>query len=165
MDNQSASKWAQLLTTLAVVVGLGLVIWELQQARTLARLQLSSDAFSEALSDYRSLLGENFGETFTRACVGSELNNSERVQVLAFLENRLNGALRSRAMDSVQRSAGVQWEQMAEWRVQEYLAVPLGRQRFEKNKDAWVPALREIAERHIANGVPPCSEAWLLDTS
>ena len=68
MNNQTASIATQLITTIAVLIGLGFVIWELQQTRTLARAQLSSDGWAETSADKRVMLGENFADTFAKRC-------------------------------------------------------------------------------------------------
>ena len=40
MKSQALTSWIQILTGFAVLAGLGLVVWELQQTRDLVRAQL-----------------------------------------------------------------------------------------------------------------------------
>ena len=64
----------------AVVLGLGLVIWELQQVRVLARAQLTSDFIAMNNAVYSSVMGENAAEVVVKGCLESEkLTPSERL--------------------------------------------------------------------------------------
>ena len=45
MNYQSLSNWIQIVTGIAILVGLGLVVLELRQSRDIALAQLSSDLF------------------------------------------------------------------------------------------------------------------------
>jgi hypothetical protein len=65
-------------------------------------------------------------------------------------------------MDRVEKSRGNSWEQVAEWALRGYLAIPLGREDYEENRDRFDPAYREIADELIESGIRPCSETWLL---
>lgn len=47
------------MTGLAVMTGLGLVVWELQQVKTLTRAQLTSELFAINTSHRDALMGEN----------------------------------------------------------------------------------------------------------
>ena len=45
MNAQAIANWVQIITSVAVLVGLGLVVFELNQTRTLVKTQLTSDGF------------------------------------------------------------------------------------------------------------------------
>ena len=98
MDNQIVSTRVQIITGLAVLVGLGLVILELQQTRTLARAQLTSDGWAEVFATQRSMLSENFNQTFAKACHGSELSDSETVEMISYLNIVMARLSRGREM-------------------------------------------------------------------
>ena len=59
MNIDKANIWIQLTTAFAVLVGIGLVVWELQQVRTLTRAQLTNDMFSITAGNHAAMLGEN----------------------------------------------------------------------------------------------------------
>ena len=153
----------QILTVGAVLIGLAFVVWELQQTRTLTRLQLTSDAYSEVSADRRTLLGENFAETFAKACVGAELSQSETVEMISHLDLRIGRIRRARDVDRVERSSAATWEELAVWNLRAYLSIPLGRSEYDKNRGDWDPEFREIAKKVIQDGVSSCSERWLLN--
>ncbi len=73
MQNQTLMTWIQLLTSVWVFLGLGLVIWELQQVRTLARAQLTSDNFSINFSisfaSSTAIMGEDAAKVLAKACL------------------------------------------------------------------------------------------------
>ena len=51
-------RWVQITTTISILIGLGLVIWELQQVKTLARAQLTSDSIAIYNDIRTAILGE-----------------------------------------------------------------------------------------------------------
>ena len=57
----------QAATGLAVLIGLGLVVFELRQAEQLARAELQSEGFSQLMESRRSQLSENFAATKMKA--------------------------------------------------------------------------------------------------
>ena len=59
MRNRSPFNWIQLATLIGIFIGLGMVVFEIRQTQVLARVQLSSDAWAEALAEDRAFMGEN----------------------------------------------------------------------------------------------------------
>ena len=72
MQSGKLSSWIQLATGIAVLIGLGLVIWELQQVKILARAQLTSDSAAINNSIHTAMLGEKAAATLAKACVNPE---------------------------------------------------------------------------------------------
>ena len=68
MNRTGFGAWVQGVAAIAVVVGLILVIWELQQARQLARAQVSSDSFALASQINAVVLGETAAKVVEKAC-------------------------------------------------------------------------------------------------
>jgi len=58
MDAQKLNTWVQVVTSLAIVIGLALVILELQQSREIARAQISSDSFALGAVHNTAMFGE-----------------------------------------------------------------------------------------------------------
>ena len=78
MNSDRLNKWVQTATGLAIVVGLGLVIWELQQSREATSSQLSSDHYQIVGQHYAALFGENPADVLAKACDSAEtLTRSE----------------------------------------------------------------------------------------
>lgn len=82
MESQSLSNWIQALTAVAVLIGLALVVWELQQTRDLARAQLISDNHANLFAQHTSLMGENPAAIINKACVQPEKLTGEDITVL-----------------------------------------------------------------------------------
>ena len=78
------------------------------------------------------MIGEKFARTFAKACVGSDLSNAEKVEVLTFLDLKLNRVRRARDMDRVERSRGTAWEQLAG--IRNILSVPVGRTDYDEQQ-------------------------------
>ena len=60
--------WIQILTGLGVLFGLGLVIWELQQAREIAKAQQVSESFSRYSQRLQAMMGEESARAVAKAC-------------------------------------------------------------------------------------------------
>ena len=64
--------WTQIVTGAAVVLGLILVIVELRQMQAISRAQFSSDLLVGRMDREMVIVGENFAETLTKACLEPE---------------------------------------------------------------------------------------------
>ena len=85
----------QLATLVSVIVGVGLVIWELRQAHTLSRAQLTSDSLSSINSVYLTASGENLSAALETACLKrEELTLKESIEINAYYFSLLNVTLR-----------------------------------------------------------------------
>ena len=68
MDSQKFNNLVQLITAFAIVIGLGLVIWELRQARQATMSQLSNETYQIMSSLSTTLLGEHPTDVLAKAC-------------------------------------------------------------------------------------------------
>lgn len=74
--------WAQLVTVLAVVIGLVLVVFELRQARALARTQIIADQYAQIIQHRNTVMGENPARSIDKACNAPDSLSTEDVEVL-----------------------------------------------------------------------------------
>jgi hypothetical protein len=72
MRHEQIATWIQLITGLAMIGGLGLVVWQLQETRALTRAQLTSDSFAIRIQRRSGLLGENAASALGKACLEPE---------------------------------------------------------------------------------------------
>ena len=72
----------QLITGIAVLIGLGLVVWELQQARELAEYDMMQRDFAQSIENYRVAMGEAPMAVVAKACVGAEPLSEEDYLIL-----------------------------------------------------------------------------------
>ena len=68
MKSPSLNDWLQGITGIAIVVGLVLVVWELQQNREATTSQLTSDGFVFHSAANLALMGEQTAEVLAKAC-------------------------------------------------------------------------------------------------
>ena len=80
MDSKRLNNWIQSTTGLAVVIGLGLVIFELQQNREAIASQLSSEGLHIVSQLNNTVLGEQPAAALAKACENpNELTTAELV--------------------------------------------------------------------------------------
>jgi len=63
----------QIVSALAILIGIGLVVWELKQSRDLMRSQLISDSLITAEQTNVALMGEDPMSAISRFCTSDEL--------------------------------------------------------------------------------------------
>ena len=68
MDSDKLNNWIQSISGLAIVVGLGLVIWELQLNREAIQSQLTTEAFHMINQFHTSTFGDDPAEVLAKAC-------------------------------------------------------------------------------------------------
>ena len=94
MNSQQVATWAQVITGIAVLIGLGLVVWELTQARALARAQLTSESYTVAIQTTTSLLGEDPLAAVAKACDRpNELTTQDTLVLKRYYEGLLGRAM------------------------------------------------------------------------
>ncbi len=90
-DRQNLANWVQILTGLAVVVGLGLVIWELQQTREVVFAQLTSDAYGSVTQQQTTVMGETAADAIAKACDAPEsLTTTDLIVLDAYFGELIN---------------------------------------------------------------------------
>jgi hypothetical protein len=72
MESRKLSNSIQVITAVFVLIGLGLVVWELQQVKTLTRAQLTSESVATHISIFTSMLGEEAASVLAKACLNPE---------------------------------------------------------------------------------------------
>ena len=77
MNSRSLSDWVQIVTAVAVIAGLGLVLWELRQAENLTRAQLSSEANLNFQQIQAAIIGDDYSETRARIFADSKLTDAD----------------------------------------------------------------------------------------
>jgi hypothetical protein len=82
VNSTTIANWVQIITGIAVVIGLILLIWELQQSRDVASAQLTSDAMDQILQIDLSEAGENPNVALTKACEDPNSLTNEDLWVL-----------------------------------------------------------------------------------
>ena len=68
MDAQKLTAWVQAVTSIAIVIGLALVVWELQQNREATQSQLTTEGWHMMNQFHTSVLGEQPAEVLAKSC-------------------------------------------------------------------------------------------------
>ena len=152
MNAQTLFNWTQIVTGVAVLLGLSLVVWELQQTRTLMRVQLLSEGVDAQLSNYRARLGENPAPILTKACFSPDELTPEETYV-ALMDNLITRRTAERNWEIEQiADLGVVWEGAVSWGAQQSLSSKLGRLIYEAEKEGLPPERRKLVEELLAQG-------------
>ncbi len=91
MDSQQIANWVQAITGVALLTGIGLVVWELQQNREAFQSQLTSDAYHNISQRNIALLGEHPTKVLAKACDAPDSLTRAELHILeAFYMDNLN---------------------------------------------------------------------------
>ncbi|TDJ24596.1 MAG: hypothetical protein E2O59_12410 [Gammaproteobacteria bacterium] len=163
MKSNNLANWIQVLTAFAVLLGLSLVVWELQQNRDLVRAQLANDGFLSHSDTQRTFLGESFAYTFAKACFEpEELSNAELVQMTAYGEHLLTEVARAKSYSEIGEHP-FDWRILAQGRVKRWLSTKAGRADYVSLKEAEVlqPWVVETAEDLLSRyEIEPCTKIY-----
>ena len=94
MNTQVLTNWIQLATGVAVLIGLGLVIWELQQAREIAVAQQINNSMSQYSNQLQAMMGEESARSLAKACDEPDSLTTEDMIVLGYYYNEIVNRLR-----------------------------------------------------------------------
>ena len=87
MGSEKLNDWVQIATGITLVLGLGFIIWELQQSREATISQLTSDGFVYAGQQNATIMGEDLALVIAKACEAPEdLTTSDLVVLEAHIE-------------------------------------------------------------------------------
>jgi len=82
------SNWFQIITNVAIIFGLGLVVYELNQSKQLASAQLAIQSFERLTSIRIAMIGEDPREALAKAALHpADLNEREVVALDAYYES------------------------------------------------------------------------------
>jgi hypothetical protein len=70
MQSNEIANWMQVAASIAVLAGLGLVIFELRQARELATAEVLGQQFAMAVQFDSAMFGEDLATSLAKACTG-----------------------------------------------------------------------------------------------
>jgi hypothetical protein len=74
--------WIQLISSLAIIAGIGLVVVELRQSEQLTRMQLTSDYVESMNNVHGAVVGEGLAIALAKACLSPEELTLEETYIL-----------------------------------------------------------------------------------
>jgi hypothetical protein len=89
--NARSRDWFQILSNIAIFIGLGLVIFELNQSRQIAHAQMTTDLISRIAARNIAIMGEDPRATLARAAIRpGDLDELDAVSLEAFYRQIVN---------------------------------------------------------------------------
>lgn len=166
MNNQALVSWVQVITGLALLIGLALVMLELRQAKSLTLAELVSQGYGEALEDNRAVMGEQTAAALAIACYAPEqLSDEQMVMITAYFTNQVLQASRWRVLDRI-ADFGVPWRSIAQQQLTTVLAIPIG-QRWFAGAALVDPEMAKIGAS-VVESKPTCTSYYdrpVIDTT
>lgn len=159
MNSSNLFNTIQLITGVALLIGLVLVFIELRQAKELSLAELTSEGYSEAMSEFRSLMGENPAPVVAKACFEPEkVTPDEQVVLASYYSLKMAHIERIRVLELV-AEFGVPWPILARQQLAGVLNTELGRIWFERNF-SFDAELYEIGQSLLEDMVD-CKDVYL----
>jgi hypothetical protein len=104
MTDQTArfSNWFQIISNVAIIFGLGLVVYELNQSKQLAAAQLQSENITRLTSIQIAMMGEDSPEALAKAALHpADLNERDVVALDAYYESIVMGWISQRGRSEI----------------------------------------------------------------
>jgi hypothetical protein len=170
MNSATISNWIQTITGVGIVLGLGLVIWELQQSHEAASSDLSSGYFQLQNQSLTAIMGDNAAEAIAKSCENPEaLNHAELVILEHYYIDLINSIDRTKVLADRGRFYSDQV-----WRGLVGLLTPMlktspGVGYWNSIARDWVdPEILEVGDEYLKNLSRSCAEDyedWVKETT
>ena len=151
----------QIVTAVAVVLGLVLVAFELRQTREFTRLQMAQDGITMGMSELTARYGENVAEVVARACAdGSDLTGSDAVVMDSVFRYQMWWIGRQKQRSVRDLGGVIHWEQEGLRRLSYVAGFPQGLAWLETftSRD---PTVQAFIDQAIPDLEPtPCTEVF-----
>lgn len=127
MNNDRITSIAQVGTGVVLILGLLLVVYELNLAKSFTFAEMISQGYSETMQDSRTIMGENPAIAIAKSCDAPDSLNAEELVILqAYYNSELSQVARLRSLEAV-ADFGVPWQVFAEQLFRPILATEHGR--------------------------------------
>ena len=155
MAVERINQWVQILTGIALLIGLILVVIEMRQGLLIASAQLTQAGFFEFQDMKRQRMGENPAPTLTKACLHPEQLTDDEITVAVVDSNyRYDTIAMTMALSEIAGTPEA-WRDMAEYQLKAMFATKLGRIEFHKHRHdprRWHPEVAAMALEILQSG-------------
>jgi len=150
MNYTKLNDWLQIAAALGVIVGLGLVAYELRLSNRIGWEQASADALDRWDNVSEMSLLPGMAELFLRAHQGEELSREEAIFMNAYIDTGLSTILHDYRLyltGSLVLPQG--WESAYNRIIQYYAGSPYARRKWETSKVAWQPDFVSVVDNAL----------------
>ena len=150
--------WLQITSNLAILVGIFLVLIELQQARDLTEAQLALDRANSRTEFHLSLAGDNPSSVLIRACMEPDnLSPEDKFVVAQVFQARLQHAMGKRNSENA-GEFGNNYRGNLIGAFRSMFNYDYGKDYFLRTKELLPSEVREIGEEQFGfNRAPDCA--------
>lgn len=141
----------QSATGIAVIIGIILVVYELNQTRRIAFTEMAQEAMRELNLRDTTIFGEDAAITLAKACNSpSELTESEKVILDSVFSTHINFAVRIKLLED---TGGINtiWRRNTQLAVDYIMSFPQGVSWLELGKTFWDAEFERAVEQAIPN--------------
>ena len=161
MNSQRIVDWIQVITGVALVLGLALVGVELTQSRDVAEAQLSNEGVNQHLQSMLALMGENPADSLVNACHDPQaLSDNELVVLDAYYGSLITAVNRYYRIEKKTGLSNGRWTEVAETAFFLMFRSLPGRTWWENEKNSFAPEIVSFAES-ITKNAPPEDGCWI----
>ena len=160
MNTKIISNLAQLVTSVAVLVGLGLVVWELRQTQEIAKAQQATDGFAIFSQRVQAMMGDSSAHSVAKACDEPDSLTTEDMVILnAVYTETLNNMRQIYTVQLVSGELAIyKWE---EWSGNFRIIFATEYGRWWWKTTSWEVEIKEAGDRFLKeHKFPPCSELF-----
>ena len=160
MESNRVAQWVQVTATIGVLIGIVLVIIELQQAKALAEAEVVSGFFAELSQNNRALIGENPTGLLTKACLRpDEVTDEELFALDGYFNSWLTLAERTYRIEET-ASFGLPWAVVSKRLLRRVARLEQGRKWLgERSQES--PYLKEVIAELLSEAENTSCERWL----
>ena len=163
MDANRVNSLVQTVTGIAILAGLALVIWELQQNREATMSQLTSEGYLFASQVESPALGEEPAEVLAKACLSpEELTNADLFRLQGYYSLRIMNL--QRLLMLAERGSFYEadyWQSYGEFQFGLIFSTEVGRNYWEVFGNTWRSEIRQYGDSLLANASEPdCAERY-----
>lgn len=144
-------EWLGIAANIAILIGIVLVIWELQQNQTLVRAQLSSEGSALRMELMTSLLEPDASAVLAKACMQhDELSTQDKMLLGRIFQSRLVIAYRNRSNELI-ANLGISYEANFQQAFRAIFSYDYGKEYYTLIKESLGEDVIQIAETELSN--------------
>lgn len=150
MESNKIAHWIQVVATIGVLIGIGLVILELRQAKAMAEANQIHQFFAEVAQNGRAQMGENPAPILSKACSHSnEITDADLVVLDGFFSTRWALAVRSIRLEQA-AEFDTPWRYVTTRVLEPVLRLEHGRQWLHQKAPGELPEFEDLVSKLLA---------------